>query len=106
MGRTTIDRGALTTLPVLEDVVGAISARDLEPGTVVTASDLLAEPLVRPGDRVHAVLQVGGARIDAPAVAVQSGGRNDVVSLVNPTTRKTFRGRVLGRGEVEVVDVR
>jgi flagella basal body P-ring formation protein FlgA len=49
---------------------------------------------------------VGGAQIETPAVAVQSGARNEVVSLVNAATRKNFRGRIVGRGEVEVVDVR
>jgi flagella basal body P-ring formation protein FlgA len=38
------------------------------------------------------------------AIASQSGGPGDLIRLVNPESRRTLQGRIVARGEVEVLD--
>ena len=92
--------------PSIDVVVGARAARSLEPGSIVTASDLVREPMVKAGDRVRAMVRLAGVEIETTVVAVQAGARDDLIPLVNPATRRPLRGRVTGNGEVEVVDAR
>jgi len=105
--RATIE-GMRFAPPVLVDaVVGARATRFLPVGSVLASSDVMAEPMVKAGEHVRALVRLGaGVEVEGVAVALQSGGRQQVISVMNPESRQTRRGRVVGRGEVEVVDVR
>lgn len=103
--RVALEGPLRASLPVT-DVVGARLRRELPAGAVVAGSDLLRDPVIRSGDTVRAVVRIGGIEIGATAVAVQSGALDEVIRLTNPETRKSLRGRVTGRGEVEVLDAR
>jgi flagella basal body P-ring formation protein FlgA len=46
---------------------------------------------------------VGEVEITAVGIAQQSGAVGDVIRLVNQDSRRGLRGRVTGKGEVEVV---
>jgi flagella basal body P-ring formation protein FlgA len=104
--RTELEEGRFVRPPSIESVLGARAARALAPGVMVGFSDLIVERMVKSGDRVRAVVRLGGAEIETVAVAVQAGTLNDVIPVVNPGTRRVLRGRVVGSGEVEVIDAR
>ena len=94
-------------MPTLQAVVGARVAHDMAAGATFTAADFQPEPLVRPGESVRAIVRVSPAlEITGRAVALQAGDRHEVISVMNPETRQTRRGRVVARGEVEMIDVR
>jgi len=105
--RTTIEGMRLAVPPTVDAIVGARAARFLPVGTVMGSADVMAEPMVKAGDHVRAVVRLAaGVEIHGVAVALQSGERQQVIALMNPESHQTRRGRVVGRGEVEVVDAR
>ena len=93
----------LAPLPLANDVAGSRAIRDLRPGDVLTSLLVKAQPLVRSGDTVSVRVRLGPVEATGKAVAQQSGFRNDRIKLINPDSRRTMVGRVVGAGEVEVL---
>jgi flagella basal body P-ring formation protein FlgA len=96
----------LRPLPSLEDAIGARAKHDIGNDAVVTRADIVADPLVRAGDIVRAHVRIGIVEVVGDLVAAESGLKDDVVRVVNRETRHAIRARVIGRREVEVVNVR
>ena len=63
-------------------------------------------PQWRTGERVRIVAHIGGAEVSSVAIALQSAMVDQVIALRTPEGRQTVRGRAVGHGEVEAVDVR
>ena len=93
----------LQALPNRQAVTGAIAARDVAPGEVLTPSLLRVAILVKPGDKIVVRASAGGLEVQATLVAAQSGRLGDVIRCVNPDTRRTMAARIVGRGVAEVV---
>ena len=96
----------LCPLPGREEVTGSKAVRDMQPGDVISAAMLRAQPLVRSGDTVRTRVRFGAVEVIGVAVAQQSGARHDRIRLINPDSKRTFTGRVTGAGEVEVIHER
>jgi len=96
--------GPLTPAARLEDIIGARARRDLAPGSTVSRADVIPEPIIKSGDSVRVIVRIGGVEVSGTAIALQSGAKNEVIRLTNPASRKTLMGRVVRRGEVEVID--
>jgi flagella basal body P-ring formation protein FlgA len=92
-------------LPSLDEIVGARVKRDIGADAIVTAADVAAEALVHAGDVVRAHIKVGQVEIVGQMVAVENGGRDAVIRVINQETRHATRARIIGRAEVEVVNV-
>lgn len=93
-------------LPGLGEVVGSRARRDLETGVLVMRADIAAEPLVHAGQVVRALVHVEDVEVVGQLVAVDKGMvRGDLIRVVNPDTHHALRARVIGNGEVEVVNV-
>jgi flagella basal body P-ring formation protein FlgA len=92
----------LAPFPLARDVAGSRALRDLRRGDVLTSSLVKAQPLVRSGDTVSVRIRLGPVEATGKAVAQQSGFRHDRIKLINPDSRRTMVGRVVGAGEVEV----
>jgi flagella basal body P-ring formation protein FlgA len=69
----------------------------------VTATMLRVQPLVRSGDMVRTHVMMGRVDVTGRAIAQQSGQRNDRIKLVNPESRKSLTGLIIGAGEVVIV---
>jgi flagella basal body P-ring formation protein FlgA len=105
--RAPMDGARFAPAPTLETVVGARASHDMGAGTLFTPADYLPQPLVKPGETVRAIVRVSRVlEITGRAVALQAGDRHEVISVMNPETRQTRRGRVVAPGEVEMIDVR
>lgn len=86
-----------------EALAGARLLRDLGADSIVTPALVQVVPLVRSGDVVTVRARVGRVIVEGRAVASENGTRGEIIRLVNPDSRRTMRGRVTGRGEVEVL---
>lgn len=93
----------LQRLPAIAEVVGLPLAKPLGAGEPVTSLAVKVPPAVRSGDRVVVRSSYGGVEARATGTALQTGSIGDVIRLVNAETRRPLRGRITGRGEVEVV---
>ena len=103
---SSLEGRLLQTLPSLEDAIGARATRDLSVDTVLARGDIVSEPLVRAGDIVRAHARIGQVDVVADMVAAESGGRDEVIRVVNQESKHAVRARVVARGEVEVVNAR
>lgn len=93
-------------LPGMGEVVGSRARRDLETGVLVMRADIAAEPLIRAGQVVRALVHVADVEVVGQLVAVDKGMvKGDLIRVVNPDTHHALRARVIGNGEVEVVNV-
>ena len=93
----------LDPLPTRETIAGAIAARDIASGEILTAAVLIQAPLVKPGDKILVRLSESGLAVQASLVAAQTGRLGDVIRCVNPDTRRAIAARIVGRGIAEVV---
>lgn len=100
--RHGFDAGPLTRPPAIEDALHGRVLRDLPAGACLTHQAFTATPPVRAGGDVVAVMRVGDIEVRADLVAVDSGQRGDLVRVINPKSRRTFRARVVSRDLVEI----
>jgi flagella basal body P-ring formation protein FlgA len=70
---------------------------------VLSIDVLLVQWSVRSGRRVNVRARVGGIEAQGLCVAIENGRMGAVVRVVNPDSKKTLVGRVVGPGEVEVI---
>lgn len=88
--------------PVPLDLTMARATRDLAPGDVVRGQDVALPPPVRSGQSVKVQVRLGHVRVSAEGVAAQDGALGEEIRIVNPSSGKVLRGRVVGPREVEV----
>ena len=62
--------------------------------------------VIRAGDRVRVTMRAEGVEVVLTAIAEQSGRPDQIIRVVNPSSRRAIRVRVIGAGEVEVADAR
>ena|GEM_PF-1304014 len=89
------------------EVLGLRARRMVAEGRVLVAGDLERIPLVERGERVRAVVTIGGVTVWATAVALDDGACGDLIDVKNDRTGKRLRGVVEAQGvvRVEVKDV-
>jgi flagella basal body P-ring formation protein FlgA len=101
--RGAVAEGPLKPLPIAEEAIGARVVGRLAAGAVVTAGNIRPVPLVRSGQQVTLKARVGAIEARGLGIAVENGQSGSLVHVVNPDSRRTLIGRVVGAGEVEVV---
>jgi flagella basal body P-ring formation protein FlgA len=102
---TDLNGYAMRPLLSLDDARGARTTHDLVEGALVTRADIVPEPIVKAGDPVRAHVHVGGVELTGGGVAAENGLKDDIIRVINQESHHAFRARVVGSGEVEVVDV-
>ncbi|MGB3719478.1 MAG: flagella basal body P-ring formation protein FlgA [Proteobacteria bacterium] len=85
-----------------EDIVGKIARRTLLPNRPIPINALRAPHLVVQGTVVQIVFREGPLEILGHAVALQSGGKGDVISLRNIDSGVIIKGVVEADGTVQV----
>ena len=102
-GRGDADGVVLKRLPIAAETLGARVKRAVEEGALLS-SDVLSVPWsVRSGQQVRLRAVVDGIEAHGMAVATENGRIGTVIRVVNPDSRRTLVGRVVGPGEVEVM---
>ncbi|MBD3221715.1 flagellar basal body P-ring formation protein FlgA [bacterium] len=79
---------------------GMVLVRDLAPGTAVTADDLEPQPMVQRGETIDLVVRRGRTRAVVQAECRQDGRLGQMVSVLNPMTRRLVVARVTAPGVV------
>ncbi|MCL4765797.1 MAG: flagellar basal body P-ring formation protein FlgA [Hyphomicrobiaceae bacterium] len=96
--------GRSAVLQTREDLVGKVARRTLLPGQPIPVNALREPYLVVQGRTVLVVLEADGLIITGYAVALQSGGLGDVISLRNIDSGSGIKGAVQPDGSVRVSD--
>ncbi len=85
-----------------EELVGKVARRTLLPGRPIPINALRNPYLVVQGRPVLVVFEAGGLVITGYAVALQSGGQGDVISLRNIDSGAVIKGTVQPEATVRV----
>ncbi len=78
----------------VDEVSGRLTKRALKAGAWIPLAALTEPPEVRRGDPVTVDVQSGRAHLEFTAVAETSANEGEMVELRNPSSGKTFRGRL------------
>ena len=94
---------ALKRLPVAMEAVGARMSRTVDQDAVLSHDVLSAQWLVRSGQQVRVRAVVDGIEAHGLGIATEHGRAGAIVRVVNPESKKTLVGRVVGLREIEVI---
>ena len=94
---------AFKRLPVAIETVGARMTRPVEEGGVLSNEVVSAQWPVRSGQQVRVRAVVDGIEAQGLGIATEHGRVGAVIRVVNPDSKKTLMGRVVGLGEIEVI---
>lgn len=89
--RTLADRMPAAALLAAEQVVGQIAARELKPGTLVTAAMVEAVPLAKVGQFITVTLNRGTVRIKSVGKAMEGGSYGETIRVRNEATRDVYQ---------------
>jgi flagella basal body P-ring formation protein FlgA len=86
----------------IADVVGQTPKRTIVAGQPVETADVGAPIMVPKGATVVLVLETPNMSLTAQGLALGSGGRGDVIQVMNPLSRAIVAARVTGAGEAVI----
>ncbi len=87
----------------LAELNGKWSSRWIQSGRALTFDMFEDEPVVKRGDAVTIIYKTKNVVVQEQGSAVQDGRLNDIITVVNEY-RDNLRGRVIGKGEVVLVN--
>ncbi|KZL23121.1 flagellar basal body P-ring formation chaperone FlgA [Pseudovibrio sp. WM33] len=79
------------------DLLGMEVRRNMRSGSTITPRDVSAPILVKRGAKVTVIYKIPGMNITTQGKAKSEGGKNDLIEIVNPISKKTILAEVIGR---------
>jgi flagellar basal body P-ring formation protein FlgA len=86
-----------------DDAVGLATRQALRVGQPLRRADLSRPELVHRDDNVTLVFEVPGILLTTRGKAIEAGAEGDVISVLNPQSKRTVQGVVSGSGRVTVL---
>ncbi len=77
--------------------------RKIVAGQPLKSASLRPYRLVKRGEMVTVVLQREGIRIVTKGTAMANGGKNEVIMVKNPASRRLYQAQIIAAGQVRVV---
>lgn len=84
-------------------LIGMAARRSLRASTPLRPTDIQEPVLIRKGTLVAMVISAGPMKISTIGRALQDGGKDDVIQIVNVDSHQTVEGRVVGQDNVEII---
>ncbi len=99
-----IDTATLPGVPVIDpkDAVGKILRSNVPAAAPLLGALLEAPIIIHRDQRVNLTLTDGNITVKTVAIAQQDGHEGDVISLQNPSSKKTVRATITADGEAEM----
>jgi len=88
------------------DLIGMSSRRSLAPGRGIRRGDVQTLVLVTKGSAVTMTYRQGNLALNAAGRAMQSGGQDEQITVVNHRSHQTVTAVVTGPGQVTVVAIK
>lgn len=86
-----------------EDIVGLTARTTLLPGHPITPPQLSHPILIQKNAAVVMAFDLPSLHVTTSGIALEDGGRNDLIRILNPSTQMVVTGRVDARSEVEIL---
>ncbi|MEC9346170.1 MAG: flagellar basal body P-ring formation chaperone FlgA [Pseudomonadota bacterium] len=84
------------------ELIGMSPKRMIAPNRAVRLSDLQAPVMVGKNDTVTMIFRSGGLTLTATGRALEAGGRNEVIRVMNDRSKMTVDARIVAPGRVDV----
>jgi flagellar basal body P-ring formation protein FlgA len=85
-----------------DSAIGMQLRHSMRAGQPVRVADLAKPDLVQRDQNVTLIYQTAGIYLTTRGKAIDSGTEGDVVSVLNPQSKRTVSGVVTGRGQVTI----
>lgn len=85
------------------DTQNWIARRTIQPGTVITSSDVALPPAIKIGETVSLTVKCGNVALRISAEAKQEGHIGDSIQVKSEMSKESVRARISGPGAVEIV---
>ncbi|KZD08132.1 flagellar basal body P-ring formation chaperone FlgA [Oceanibaculum pacificum] len=93
--------GAVVGQP--EEIVGTIPRRPIPINQPIRTTDVKPNILAKRGDKVTLIAATPTMQLTALGIAQESGAEGDLIQVINSSSKKAVRGRVVGPNTVEVI---
>lgn len=97
-----VERRPKTDVVAVEDVLGLAAKRQLRPGQVIRAGDVMKPELVARNEAVTISFEAPGMVLTVRGKALEPGAMGDVVNVLNVQSQRTVQATVSGPGRVTV----
>lgn len=95
-------RMGASMVTTVDAVVGQVARRNLRAQSPLYAFDVAKPVLVKKGDLVSITFEMPGIQLLAQGQAQGNGGKGDVISFMNTTSRRAIEARITGAGTAVV----
>lgn len=85
------------------DIIGRTARRNISEATPIYDSDFEKPKLIKKREEINAILADSGLQLQAKAIALESGGIGDKISIKLLATNKKLRARVVSAKSVKVI---
>ncbi len=101
---TTVNVLTFKDLPIPEDtpLENFLLKRAIRPNEVLTFAHVESAPLIRKGQTLEVLAEKGLLILKLKAVALENGSLGQIISIKNLDSQKTFQGKVLNDGTVQI----
>jgi flagella basal body P-ring formation protein FlgA len=87
-------------------VIGMALRRAIRAGQILRAADLMRPELVQRNENVTLVFEVPGIMLTSRGKALETGAEGDLISVLNPQSKRTVQGTVTGPNTVTVTSMK
>jgi flagella basal body P-ring formation protein FlgA len=91
-------RASAAMIAASDTIIGHVARRPVRAGTPLFASDFTKPVMVKKGDTVTIVAEMPGIRISTQGKAMSNGGKGDVITFTNTSSRRSVDARVIDAG--------
>lgn len=85
-----------------EDIVDREAKKDLYSNALILNKDIQKPTLINRNDNVLVLYKTDKMEIGMKAYAGEDGALGDVITLINPSSKKTIMGKVISKGTVSI----
>ncbi|WP_416899742.1 MAG: flagellar basal body P-ring formation chaperone FlgA [Minwuia sp.] len=100
--RVRADQVRRQTVLDYAELIGMAPKRNIAPGRPIRQNDLRRPVMVAKGDVVTMIFRSGPLTLTAAGRAIEDGGRNAVIRVINDRSRLTIEGRIVAPGRIVV----
>ena len=102
LSRERLDQTNGLYLTSMEQVVGKVARRNLQPNQLLMLSDVAEPALIRRGDLVTLIITKGRVKIETQAIANNDAVRGERVNVISTGTRASLTGIAEASGTVVI----
>jgi flagella basal body P-ring formation protein FlgA len=91
------------TFSIVDDVAGMSTTTYLQPGQIITSKDVTPPIIIKRGQAVSLEAVRPGFTIRTTGVAQKDGRKGEIIPVLNPSSRKIVKAKVVSEGRAEVI---